>query len=107
MKVSVVVFVIFYILSVVGKFVYSERPSVVNVGAIFTFNSVIGKAAKTAMEIAVSDVNADPRILNGTKLRLITGDAECNAFVGSVRGTFYWQFFTVTFFLFMLNLMNS
>lgn len=103
MKVSVLVFVIFYIISVVVEFVYSERPSVVNVGAIFTFNSVIGKVAKTAMEIAVSDVNADPRILNGTELKLITEDAECNAFVSSVRGTFL----LAIFFLFIPNLMNS
>lgn len=103
MKVSVLVFVIFYIISVVVEFVYSERPSVVNVGAIFTFNSVIGKVAKTAMEIAVSDVNADPRILNGTELKLITEDAECNAFVSSVRGTSL----LAIFFLFIPNLMNS
>lgn len=85
MKVRVVVPIMFYMLIVLVKFVYCGRPTVVNVGAIFTFNSVIGKVAKTAMEIAVSDVNADPRILNGTELRLIPGDAECNAFVGSVR----------------------
>ncbi|KVH88977.1 Extracellular ligand-binding receptor [Cynara cardunculus var. scolymus] len=32
---------------------YSERPTVVNVGAIFSFDSVIGKEAKAAMEIAM------------------------------------------------------
>lgn len=66
---------------------YCQRPSVVNIGAIFTFNSVIGRVAKTAMEAAVSDVNADPRILNGTELRLHMEDANCSVFLGSVEGT--------------------
>ncbi|KAG2717022.1 hypothetical protein I3760_03G154700 [Carya illinoinensis] len=64
--------------------VYSQSPAVVNVGAIFTQNSVIGRAAKVAMEAAVSDVNADPTILKGTKLRFITDDANCSVFLGSV-----------------------
>ncbi|KAG6722293.1 hypothetical protein I3842_03G153600 [Carya illinoinensis] len=64
--------------------VYSRSPAVVNVGAIFTQNSVIGRAAKVAMEAAVSDVNADPTILKGTKLRFITDDANCSVFLGSV-----------------------
>lgn len=67
---------------------YCQKPSVVNIGAIFTFNSVIGRVAKTAMEIAVSDVNADSRILVGTKLKLVKEDANCSAFLGSIEGTF-------------------
>ena len=66
--------------------VYCQGPAVVNIGAIFTFNSVIGRAAKLAMETAVSDVNADPKILNGTELKLIPEDANCSAFLGSVGG---------------------
>ncbi|KAF3966631.1 hypothetical protein ACB098_06G096400 [Castanea mollissima] len=64
--------------------VYCQGPAVVKIGAIFTFNSVIGRAAKVAMETAVSDVNADRSILNGTKLELISEDANCSAFLGSV-----------------------
>ncbi|KAK4577288.1 hypothetical protein RGQ29_027706 [Quercus rubra] len=64
--------------------VYCQGPAVVNIGAIFTFNSVIGRAAKLAMETAVDDVNADPKILNGTRLNLISEDANCSAFLGSV-----------------------
>nr|GMD78488.1 glutamate receptor 3.7 [Ipomoea batatas] len=66
------------------NWVECERPAVVNVGAAFTFNSVTGRAAKTAMEIAVSDVNGDPTILNGTKLNLIKVDANSSAFMGSI-----------------------
>ncbi|KAK2649874.1 hypothetical protein Ddye_017363 [Dipteronia dyeriana] len=65
--------------------VVCQRPSVVNIGAIFTFDSVIGRAAKAAMEAAVSDVNADQGILNGTELRLITRDVNCSVFLGSVE----------------------
>ncbi|KAL5797854.1 hypothetical protein ACOSQ2_002674 [Xanthoceras sorbifolium] len=62
-----------------------QRPSAVNIGAIFTFDSVIGRAAKAAMEAAVSDVNADPGILNGTELSLIIKDVNCNVFLGSIE----------------------
>ncbi|XP_057457892.1 glutamate receptor 3.7 [Lotus japonicus] len=62
---------------------HSRRPESVNVGAILTFDSVIGRAAKLAMEMAVSDVNSDPRVLFGTKLNLIMNDTMCNAFLGS------------------------
>ncbi|KAI4334102.1 hypothetical protein L6164_018834 [Bauhinia variegata] len=36
------------------------------------------------MQMAVSDVNADPRVLKGTKLKLIIEDANCSVFVGSI-----------------------
>lgn len=65
---------------------HSRRPASVNIGAVFTFDSVIGRVAKAAMEMAVSDVNLDPRVLKGTKLNLITTDGMCNAFLGSTGG---------------------
>uniref|UniRef100_A0A6N2MBY7 Glutamate receptor n=1 Tax=Salix viminalis TaxID=40686 RepID=A0A6N2MBY7_SALVM len=68
----------------VNGFVICQRPAVVNLGAIFTFDSVIGKAAKPAMEAAVSDINNDTRILNGTKLNLLMDDVNCSVFLGSV-----------------------
>ena len=43
--------------------VYCQTPAGVNIGAIFTFNSVIGRAARVTMKAAISDVNADPKIL--------------------------------------------
>lgn len=67
---------------------YCEKPSVVNIGAIFTFDSVIGRVAKPAMQAAVSDVNADSGILKGTELKLFLEDANCSAFLASVEGTF-------------------
>lgn len=64
-----------------------QRPQVVNLGAVFTFDSVIGRAAKVALEAAVSDVNADTSILKGTELRLLMEDSACNVFHGSFGGT--------------------
>ncbi|KAL6135261.1 hypothetical protein ACLB2K_067489 [Fragaria x ananassa] len=64
---------------------YCEKPSVVNIGAIFTFDSVIGRVAKPAMQAAVSDVNADSGILKGTELKLFMEDANCSAFLASVE----------------------
>ncbi|XWS69538.1 hypothetical protein CRYUN_Cryun04dG0187300 [Craigia yunnanensis] len=62
-----------------------QKPAVVNLGAIFTFDSVIGRAAKPAMEAAISDINATPTILNGTHLNLSMADAKCNVFLGSAE----------------------
>jgi ionotropic glutamate receptor len=42
----------------------------VNIGTVFTFNLVIGRVVRVMMEAAISSVNADPRILNGTKLKI-------------------------------------
>ncbi|XP_022776636.1 glutamate receptor 3.7 [Durio zibethinus] len=66
-------------------FVGCQKPAVVNIAAIFTFDSVIGRAAKPAMEAAISDINATPRILNGTHLNLSMSDAYCNVFLGSTE----------------------
>lgn len=77
-----------FMLVVFGGIVCCQRPAVVNIGAIFTFNSVIGRAAKVAMEAAASDVNADQMILNGTELKLFMRDVKCNVFMGSIEGDF-------------------
>ncbi|XP_057985216.1 glutamate receptor 3.7-like isoform X2 [Hevea brasiliensis] len=75
--------VIFIWVLLIG-FVSCQRPKFVNIGAVFTFDSVIGRAARPAIEAAVSDINRDTRILNGTELRLFTQDAKCNVFLGSI-----------------------
>ncbi|EEF38195.1 glutamate receptor 3.7 [Ricinus communis] len=67
-----------------NDFVSCQRPKFVNIGAVFTFDSVIGRVAKPAMEAAVSDINKDTRILNGTELKLFMVDAQCDVFLGSV-----------------------
>lgn len=63
----------------------TNRPAVVNVGALFTFNSVIGKVAKTAIEVAVEDVNQNSSILSGTRLNVVMQDTNCSGFLGVVE----------------------
>jgi ionotropic glutamate receptor len=54
----------------------STRPDVINIGAILSFNSSIGKVAKVAIEAAVDNVNSNPVVLNGTKLKITMQDAK-------------------------------
>jgi len=55
----------------------STSPNVVNIGAILSFNSSIGKVAKVAIEAAV-----------GTKLKLPTQDTkQSSGFLGIIEGT--------------------
>jgi hypothetical protein len=63
------------------------RPHVVNIGALFAFNSMIGRVAKTAIELAVKDVNSDETLLSGTKLVLTMVDSNCNVFSGTAQGS--------------------
>lgn len=70
-----------------GANVTTARPDVVNIGAIFTFDSVIGKIAKVAIALAIEDVNSDPEILNGTKLTLKMQNTKSSDFLGIIEGT--------------------
>ncbi|XWS23009.1 hypothetical protein CRYUN_Cryun29cG0084500 [Craigia yunnanensis] len=60
----------------------SLKPNVLNIGALFTFNSVIGRATKPALQTAIDDVNSDPNILNGIELKLFLHDTNCSGFAG-------------------------
>lgn len=66
----------------------SSRPSSVNVGALFTYDSFIGRAAKPAFMAAIEDVNADQNILRATNLNIVFHDSNCSGFVGTMGGTF-------------------
>lgn len=65
----------------------SSRPTAVAIGSLFTRDSVIGKAAKPAIQAAIDDVNADSSILPGTELNLLEYDTNCSGFLGTVEGT--------------------
>ncbi|XP_019447367.1 PREDICTED: glutamate receptor 3.4-like [Lupinus angustifolius] len=62
-----------------------SRPSVLRIGALFTFNSVIGRSARPAIMAAIDDVNANTTILPGTKLEVILHDTNCSGFLGTVE----------------------
>ncbi|TMX04156.1 hypothetical protein EJD97_011454 [Solanum chilense] len=62
----------------------TSRPAVVSVGAIFTFDSTIGRAAKIAIQEAVKDVNSNSSVLQGTKLVVQLQNSNCSGFLGMV-----------------------
>ncbi|KAK6922493.1 Receptor, ligand binding region [Dillenia turbinata] len=74
---------------------FTGRPSVVNVGAIFTFNSTIGKIAKVAIEAAVNDVNSNPSILGASKLKMKMQDANYSGFLGIINALQFMESDTV------------
>ncbi|RWW75403.1 hypothetical protein BHE74_00016597 [Ensete ventricosum] len=63
------------------------RPPTVHIGALFSHNSTIGRVVRVAIDAAVSDVNADPSVLQGTKLVVEMQDSNSNSFSGIVQGT--------------------
>lgn len=86
-----IIFIVFWLLSFrafsdgfTGN--VSSRPTVVSIGAIFTYNSTIGRVAKIAIEEAVRDVNNNSSVLNGTRLDVRIQNSNCNGFLGLVGG---------------------
>lgn len=67
----------------------STRPDVVYVGAILSYESIIGKVAKVAIEAAVEDVNSDATVLPGTKIKLTMQDSNYSGFLGILEGKFF------------------
>ncbi|XP_021714103.1 glutamate receptor 3.6-like [Chenopodium quinoa] len=63
----------------------SARPEIVNIGAIISYNSTIGKVAKLAIQAAIDDVNSSPQILQGTKLNITMHDSKHSGFLGAVE----------------------
>ncbi|GJN11584.1 hypothetical protein PR202_ga29785 [Eleusine coracana subsp. coracana] len=83
------------------------RPTEVRIGALFTFDSVIGKAVRPAIQLAVADVNADPSVLPGTKLSVLMQDTNCSGFVGTIE-VIYIEMATLMFiWLFYLGDFNN
>lgn len=69
----------------------SRRPDVVNIGSILTVNSVVGRVAKIAIDAAVVDVNSNPAVLGGTKLKITTLDSNYSGFLGIVEGNLHYS----------------
>lgn len=68
--------------------VASPNPRSVSIGALFTSDSVIGRAARPAIAAAVDDVNSNPSVLPGIKFNVIVHDTNCSGFLGTVEGNF-------------------
>ncbi|KAK9107358.1 hypothetical protein Syun_023369 [Stephania yunnanensis] len=70
-------------------FVECQPPKVVNIAAVFSFDSVIGRSTKTAIKAAIYDINSDPSILKGIRLNTIIKNSKCSVFNGSVEDNGY------------------
>lgn len=77
---------LFVLVSGLDNLVICERPAVVNIGAVLTYDSFIGGVAKAAIEAAVADVNSNKSVLGGTRLNLIMENSNCSVFFGSLGG---------------------
>lgn len=73
----------------------TTRPPFVNIGALLSYNSTIGKVAKVAIQAAVDDVNSDPSVLGGTKLRLQMQNTNNSGFLGIVESLKFMETDTV------------
>nr|DAD46525.1 TPA_asm: hypothetical protein HUJ06_016462 [Nelumbo nucifera] len=73
----------------------SSRPSVVNIGAILSFDSTIGRVAKIALEAAMDDVNSNSSVLHGTKLVIKMQNSNCSGFVGIVEALQFMETNTI------------
>ncbi|KAL2999831.1 hypothetical protein AAZX31_09G180100 [Glycine max] len=85
-KVWLLVIVMFYhVFPSKGISNVSTRPSTVNIGALMSFNSTVGRVAKVAIEAAVDDINSNATILNGTKLNISMLDTKLSTgFLGII-----------------------
>ncbi|KAF8029178.1 hypothetical protein BT93_E1752 [Corymbia citriodora subsp. variegata] len=73
----------------------SARPEFVNIGGVFSVNTLIGKVARVAILAAVEDVNSDPSVLGGTKLKLQIQDTNYSGFLGIVEALQFMESDTV------------
>ncbi|KAL1567630.1 glutamate receptor 3.4-like [Salvia divinorum] len=79
------VLLILCVFAAVGVVAQNGNSSVVNIGALYTFNSYIGKSLGPAISAAVEDVNSDSTVLKDTKINLVLQDTNCSGFVGTVE----------------------
>ncbi|XP_074284835.1 glutamate receptor 3.2-like isoform X2 [Silene latifolia] len=75
-------FIVLYVMFYLGETSGLEK---VNIGAIFTVNTIHGKVAKLAMNAAVEDINSDPSLLGGRNLSLDIHDSMYSGFI-SIMG---------------------
>lgn len=68
-----------------------------NIGALVSYETLIGQVAKQAIEMAVDDVNRDQSVLNGSQLVLHMLDTNCSALQGAASGMFFSLHFSYPF----------
>ncbi|KAL8126956.1 glutamate receptor 3.3-like [Apium graveolens] len=80
---------------VISENVNSSRPAIVNIGAVFTFDSTIGKSSYFAIRQAVDDVNSNFSVLHGTKLHVEMRNSNCSGFHGIIGAVQFMEASTV------------
>eukprot|EP01018_Ginkgo_biloba_P026530 Gb_20613 [translate_table: standard] len=60
-----------------------QPPETVNVGAIIAWETTAGKVAKSAIELAIEDVNSNTNVLKGTQLHVDIRDSRSDAVEGA------------------------
>ncbi|XP_015576348.1 glutamate receptor 3.6 isoform X2 [Ricinus communis] len=73
----------------------TTRPRRLNVGAIMSFNTTVGKVARIAIKAAVNDVNSNPSILGGTELNIKIQDTNYSGFLGIIEALRFMEGDTV------------
>jgi len=82
----------------------STVPDFVNIGALFSYNTSVGRTIKIALEAAFEDINSDPTILGRTKLNLsMQEDSKYRGFLSIAEG----MSFTVSPLLCVKSLKNN
>ncbi|XP_059072638.1 glutamate receptor 3.3 isoform X2 [Cryptomeria japonica] len=61
---------------------HQSHPLMINVGALLSLNSTIGRISKIALEFAVQRINQEQKILRGTNILLKIMDYNCNTLQG-------------------------
>ncbi|MCO5602305.1 hypothetical protein L7F22_056434 [Adiantum nelumboides] len=63
----------------------TQNASIVNIGALVAYDSLIGRVAKQAILMAVTDINKNNTVLSNSRLVLHMLDTNCSAFQGAVE----------------------
>ncbi|KAG8662909.1 hypothetical protein MANES_01G156300v8 [Manihot esculenta] len=86
-KVLLVVLMVVYsgFSSNVVSSIVEARPEVVNIGALLSLDSSIGKVAKVAIEAAVEDVNRNQSVLGTTKMQLTMRDTNYSGYMSMLE----------------------
>ncbi|XP_057816694.2 glutamate receptor 3.2 isoform X1 [Cryptomeria japonica] len=70
-----------YLLLLLSMGLCDARPPEVRIGGVFNLGSYQGKQSNVAIQLAIQDVNNDPKILNGTLLQLKTAEIGSTALI--------------------------
>ena len=63
-----------------------NASSLIHIGALVSYDTFNGRAARKAIQMAVDNINRDKNILNNSQLVLHMLDTNCSAFLGVAAG---------------------